>query len=211
MYSAAGVLRTLGALLCRWIRSRHRPLPIRNVPASAMVHTHVTIGHFFRDELVREIEGSDEVLSERHDEVLSERHDEVLSERQDEVLSERHTATRDRAVTLTVRGSDEVLSESHTAPMPHAAIPPEAQPSMPQQTMPHHAVSAAGGMQSGLDGGLGGMGGESRSGGAGGEAWHGQMRKMLLFIDGLALLGLDMTKGHVALEMAALDLYQVVA
>ncbi len=167
--SAAGVVRTVGALLCRWMRARHRPLPTHKVPASGRVHTHVAIGHFFRDELVREIGGSDELLSERHT-------------------------------------ADELLSESHTAALPHAAMPPQA-----QQSMADHAVAGAGGMQGGLDGGLGGMGGGSRSGGSGGEAWHDQMRKMLLFIDGLALLGLDMTKGHVALEMAALDVYQVLA
>jgi len=172
VYSAAGVVRTVGALLCRWIRTSHRPLPTHNLPGG--VHTHVTIGHFFRDELVREIEGSDELLSD----------------------------------------SQQLVSESNTPSMPHESSPrsesnTHAMPHETQQTMPHHAVAGAGGMQGGLDGGVGGMGGESRSGGCGGEAWHAQMRKMLLFIDGLALLGLDMTKGHVGLEMAALDVYEV--
>jgi hypothetical protein len=162
--SAAAVLRTVGALFCRWMRSGHRAFPMHNVPASERVRTHVAIGHFFRDELVREIGGRDELLSKRL-----------------------------------------------TAAMPPQAMPPQAMSPEAHQTMPHHAVAGAGGMQGGLDGGLGGMAGESRSAGSGGEAWHGQMRKMLLFIDGLALLGLDVTQGHVALEMAALDLYQVLA
>ena len=63
----------------------------------------------------------------------------------------------------------------------------------------------------GAEGGEEGGGGALGRGGAAGGDWEEGLEAMLGFVERLGLLGLDVTNGHVAVEMALLDLYDLAA